>query len=90
MKDNKNNIQDFTLDLEKLTPIINKLETYSNIKSLMSPVFGIMVVFSSAAWWYDQPKAAALLSAASVVMGIVLFYCSVNIMRYIRKIGNMK
>ena len=87
---NNNLKDDFVFDLEKLTPIIYKLENYSNIKSILTTVFGVVVIFSCAAWWYDQPKAAALLSAAGVVMAILLLYCSINIMRCIREIGELK
>jgi len=87
---NNNLKDDFVFDLEKLTPIIYKLENYSNIKSILTPVFGTVVIFSAAAWWYDQPSAAALLSAVGVVMALTLLYCSINIIRCIREIGEMK
>ena len=81
---------EFKIDLTKLTPLIEKLEYYSNIKSVLTPIFGMSVVVSSALWWYDQPQIAAFLSAATLVMGVLVLYSSLSIINYIKKIANMK
>ena len=77
-------------DLEKLAPIIDKIDFYSNLKSILIPIFGICVVFSSALWWYDKPNFASFLSALTVVMGLIVLYSSINVIIYIRKIGKQQ
>lgn len=88
--DNENEPIKFKIDLEKMTPIIDKIDYYSNIKSTLTPIFGICVIISSALWWYDKPQVASLLSSATIVMGFIVLYSSINVIIYIRKIGKLE
>lgn len=89
MNDKKINFK-LEIDLEKLAPLIDKLDYYANLKSILIPIFGILVVFSSALWWYDKPDIAAFLSALAVAVGLIVLYSSINVIIYIRKIGKLQ
>jgi len=78
------------INLEKLGDLVDKLDFYANVKSILTPIFGMFVIFSSALWWYDKPNIASFLSAASAVMAFILLYSSINVIYYIKQIGKLQ